>query len=255
MHYDLAVPFVLELALLAGAGLVAGALNVVAGGGSFLTLPVLLFLGLPAAVANGTNRVGVLAQNVSGVWGYHRHGALDWSYGLWASVPAVLGAGLGAGLALRVPDFAFTRILSIAMLAMTLWSVWKSRGGAPERPTPFRGPSQTLTLIGFFLVGIYGGFIQAGVGFVILALTSATGLDLIRGNAVKVLSVLLITVLSLVIFANSGTVDWPRGLALGLGNFSGGFIGVRMAVLKGQRWLERVVTATVIVFALLLLFS
>ena len=249
------MPFALELALLAGAGLVAGALNVVAGGGSFLTLPVLLFLGLPAAVANGTNRVGVLAQNVSGVWGYHRHGALDWSFALWASVPAVIGAGLGAWLALRVPDFAFTRILSFAMLAMTLWSVWKSRGGPAARQTSGAGPSQALTLIGFFFIGIYGGFIQAGVGFVILALTSATGLDLIRGNAIKVLAVLLMTVLSLMIFASSGTVDWPRGLALGVGNFAGGLVGVRLAVLRGQRWLERVVAGTVILFALLLWFS
>ena len=128
------------------------------------------------------------------------------------------------------------------------------RPGATGRPSP-SGPSQAFTLIGFFFVGVYGGFIQAGVGFVILALTSATGLDLIRGNAVKVLSVLLMTVLSLLIFANSGTVDWPRGLALGVGNFAGGLLGVRMAVLKGQRWLERVVTATVILFALLLWFS
>ena len=245
----------LELALLAGAGLVAGALNVVAGGGSVLTLPVLLFLGLPAAVANATNRVGVLAQNVSGVWGYHRRGVLDWGFALGASVPAVIGAALGAALALRVPDFAFTRILSSAMLAMTLWSVWKSRGGTIGPETGGSRPRRAPTLIGFFFVGVYGGFIQAGVGFVILALTSAAGLGLIRGNAVKVLSVLLITVLSLAIFANAGTVDWPRGLALGLGNFVGGLVGVRTAVLKGQRWLEQVVSATVILFALLLWFS
>ncbi len=167
----------------------------------------------------------------------------------------MIGAGLGAWLALHVPDFAFTRLLSFAMLAMTLWSVWKSRGGPAERTSGASRPSQALTLVGFFLVGVYGGFIQAGVGFVILALTSATGLDLIRGNAVKVLSVLLMTVLSLVIFANSGTVDWPRGFALGAGNFAGGLVGVRIAVLRGQRWLERVVTGTIILFALLLWFS
>jgi uncharacterized membrane protein YfcA len=242
------------MVLLAAAGLFAGTLNVVAGGGSFLTLPVLLFLGLPAAVANATNRVGVLAQNVSGAWGYHRHGAMDWGFALRASVPAVAGAGLGAWLALGVPDFAFTRILSVAMLAMTLWSVWRSHDRREKRHAAAR-PRQAVTMIGFFLVGVYGGFIQAGVGFVILALTSAAGLDLVRGNAVKVLSVLLITVLSLLIFATSGTVDWPRGLALGTGNFVGGLIGVRLAVLKGHRWLERVVTGTVIVFALLLWFS
>jgi uncharacterized protein len=249
------VTFALEVALLAGAGLVAGALNTIAGGGSFLTLPILLFLGLPAAVANGTNRVGVLAQNVSGTWGYHRHGAMDWGFALRASVPAVIGAGVGAWFALRVPDLAFTRILSFAMLAMTLWSVWTS-GGRRDGPDAVSArPSQLATSIGFFFAGLYGGFIQAGVGFVILALTSAAGLDLIRGNAVKMLSVLLITVLSLVIFAKSGTVDWPRGLALGLGNFAGGLVGVRLAVLNGQRWLERVVTGTVILFALLLWFS
>jgi uncharacterized membrane protein YfcA len=243
-----------ELALLAGAGLVAGALNVVAGGGSFLTLPLLLFLGLPAAVANATNRVGVLAQNVSGVWGFHRHGALDWRWATLASLPAVAGAGLGAWLSLRVPDFAFTRILSVAMLLITLWSLWRSRGAAPAagRPAPDMPGQRLFAALGFFVVGVYGGFIQAGVGFFILALTSAAGLDLVRGNAVKVWGVLLMTVLSLVIFAQSGTVDWERGAALGAGNFLGGIVGVRMAVLKGHRWLERVVTATVVLFALLL---
>jgi len=256
LHYDRRVSQPLELVLLVVTGLVAGALNVVAGGGSFLTLPVLLFLGLPAGVANATNRVGVLAQNVSGVWGFHRHGALDWAWALRASAPSVLGAGLGAWLALRVPDFAFTRLLSLTMLAVTLWSIWRNRSGAARPATarhegrpPDGGP---LAMLGFFAVGIYGGFIQAGVGFFLLALTTAAGLDLIRGNAVKLLSVLLMTVLSLLIFGGAGAVNWPLGAALAVGNFLGGLIGVRMAVLKGQVWLERVVTGTIIVFAVLL---
>ncbi|MCC7126043.1 MAG: sulfite exporter TauE/SafE family protein [Acidobacteria bacterium] len=248
--------FLTEVALLAGAGLVAGVVNVLAGGGSFLTLPILLFLGLPATVAKATNRVGVLAQNISGVWGYHRHGALDWGYALRASVPAVVGAGVGTWAALRVPDFAFTRLLSMAMLAVTLWSLWSNRpraqGSAPRRA--LASSSWQLTA-GFFGVGVYGGFIQAGVGFFILALTTAAGLPLIRGNAVKVLSVLLITVLSLAIFGGAGAIDWPRGLALAAGNFVGGLAGVRLAVLKGQRWLEQLVTATVILFAILLWLS
>jgi hypothetical protein len=180
---------------------------------------------------------------------------MDWGFSIWASVPALVGAGFGAWLALRVPDFAFTRILSFAMLGMTLWSVWNSHGRDRTTGKPAAKLGPAATLIGFFFVGVYGGFIQAGVGFVVLALTTSAGLDLLRGNGVKVLSVLLITILSLLVFANSGTVDWPRGVALAAGNFAGGLIGVRMAVLKGQRWLERVVTGTVILFAVLLWFS
>lgn len=112
-----------------------------------------------------------------------------------------------------------------------------------------------LLALGFFVVGIYGGFVQAGVGFLILAATTLAGLDLVRGNAVKVLSVLVFTAMSLAIFAWQGMVDWPLGLALGAGNTAGGFVGVRLAVLKGHDWLRRVVTACVVLFALKLLIG
>lgn len=240
-----------ELPALAVAGLVAGTLNVVAGGGSFLTLPLLLFLGMPAAVANGTNRVGVLAQNIGGVWGFHREGMLDWRWATRMSLPALAGAALGAWAALHVTDFAFTRLLSMAMIAITLWSIW-THGAVPGSRQAGMPPHTRLAAIGFFFVGLYGGFIQAGVGFFVLAITSAAGLDLLRGNAIKLWSVLLMTVLSLGIFAGAGAVDWPRGLALGAGNFVGGLLGVRLAMLRGHAWLQRMVTAAVIVFAVLL---
>lgn len=254
------MPLLVELAVLAGAGFVAGAINAVAGGGSFLTLPVLVFLGLPAVVANATNRVGVLAQSVSGLWGFHRYGVVPWRWALSASIPSVAGAGLGTWLSLRVPDVAFTRLLSLAMLGITLWSVWKAHGGsvtdrATGRAEPEPDGVGPLASLGFFTAGVYGGFIQAGVGFFLLALTSGAGLDLVRGNAVKLLAVLLMTMLSLALFAGAGTVDWVRGGALAAGNVAGGLVGVRVAVLKGQRWLERAVTATIILFALLLWVS
>lgn len=107
-------------------------------------------------------------------------------------------------------------------------------------------------MAGFFLTGVYGGFLQAGVGFLALAMTTLAGFDLVRGNAVKVFAVLLLTILSLVAFAGTGHVDWPAGLALALGNALGGLVGVRLAVLKGQRWLQAVVTVTIVVFAVLL---
>jgi uncharacterized protein len=232
-------------------GFLAAVINVIAAGGSFLTLPLLLFLGLPASVANGTNRVGVLAQNITAVVGFHRHNVLPAAWALKVSVAAVAGAMLGVWAAITVPDLAFRRILSLVMLTMTLGTLLhKSMKGAP-RPEP-QHPWHWTMIGGFFLTGVHGGFLQAGVGFLALAMTSIAGLDLVRGNAVKVFTVMLLTVLSLAVFAGTGHVDWPAGVALGFGNLLGGIVGVRVAVLKGHKWLEHVVTVTVVVFAILL---
>lgn len=245
--------FGFELALLVVAGVIAGALNVVAGGGSFLILPVLLFMGLPSSLANGTNRVGVLAQNFVGIVGFHQHGAMDWSWSLKASIPTMIGAAFGVWAALAVPDFAFRRILSIAMVVVTVWSLLNRQ--TPAASGDVKPPNHWLVVLGFFIVGVYGGFIQAGVGFLVLAITTAAGMDLVRGNAVKLLTVMMLTIISLVVFAGAGQVDWPRGLALAVGNWGGAIVGVRMAVLKGHSWLQKVVTATVILFAAALWFQ
>lgn len=241
----------LGYAVLFGAGLVAGTINVLAGGGSFLTLPLLIFFGLPPTVANATNRIGVLLQNVGAVWGFHRHGVLDWKSVAWAAGPATLGAVVGTWMALGVGDQTFQRILAFLMVAVTLWSLWNPLKGRADKAQG--GPRAGLLAVGFFFVGVYGGFVQAGVGFFILAATTLAGLDLVRGNAVKVLSVLLLTSVSLAIFAGHGKVDWVLGLALGAGNTVGGFVGVRLAVRRGHEWLRKVVTACILFFAVLLL--
>ena len=235
---------------LAAVGFAAAVINVLAAGGSFLTLPLLIFLGLPPTIANGTNRLGVLAQNISAVVGFHRHDVLPLKWALSVSVPAVAGAALGVWGALHVSDFAFRRILSVVMLAMTLVTVSSRRGsGAAGVP---RSPWSPPIAAGFFVTGLYGGFLQAGVGFLALAMTTFAGLDLVRGNGVKVFAVMLLTLLSLAVFAGTGHIDWPAGIALALGNLVGGIAGVRIAVLKGQKWLERLVSAAVVVFAILL---
>jgi hypothetical protein len=112
-----------------------------------------------------------------------------------------------------------------------------------------------VSFVGFLLVGVYGGFIQAGVGFLQLALSSVLGLDLVRGNAVKVLLVLLQTVVSLAIFAFNGKVAWGPGLALAVGSVLGGYVGVCLTVLKRHAWVQRVVTLTIVLFAIRLWFD
>ena len=236
---------------LVAVGFIAAVINAFAAGGSFLTLPLLLFFGLPAGLANGTNRVGVLAQNVSAVVGFHRHQKLPLAWALEASIPAMIGAAVGVWAALTIPDVAFRRVLSAVMLATALGTLLhRSRQTEPREGQ--LAPRHWTMLLGFLVVGLYGGFLQAGVGFLSLAMTSLAGFDLVRGNAIKVFTVMLLTLLSLAVFAGTGHVHWPAGLALGLGNLLGGIVGVRVAVVKGHKWLERIVTMTLIVFAILL---
>ncbi len=250
-----AQPWWIYLALFA-AGAVAGALNVIAGGGSFLTLPVLIFAGLPETVANATNRVGILLQNVGAVWGFHRHRVLAWRWALVATVPSLFGAALGTWAALEVSDQAFRTILAILMVVISLWSLFdRSSRKLEQGATPPKASRAKLAVLalGFFVVGVYGGFVQAGVGFLTLAVLSFAGFDLVRGNAIKVLTALLFTILSLAIFSWQGKVEWLPGVVLGAGNLAGALVGVRLTVLKGHRWVKGVVTVTVIVFAVLLL--
>ncbi|MGH7254384.1 MAG: sulfite exporter TauE/SafE family protein, partial [Nitrospirales bacterium] len=165
--------------ILFAAGCVAGVLNVIAGGGSFLTLPLLIFLGLPAVEANGTNRVGIFLQNIGAVWGFHRYGVLESRFFLQAAVPGVLGSLLGTWLALIVGDDAFKRILAILMAAVTFWTLWDPLTRQDASRVDFDRWRDLAFAGGFFLVGVYAGFVQAGVGFFILAVTTLAGLDLV----------------------------------------------------------------------------
>ena len=248
----------LDLALLFAVGLAAGTLNVIAGGGSLLALPALIFVGLPPTVANGTNRVAIFAQNIAAMRSFKRRGALDARWVRPALAPALIGAVLGAALGILIGDLQFQRVLAISMLLVAGWMMWNPL--APREDDRNSAPPQSRAgrfwlALGWFGVGFYGGFIQAGLGFIILALVSAAGLDLVRGNAVKVTVVLAFTPLALALYAWDGLVDLRLGLALAAGNMLGAQLGVHLTVLKGQRWLRPVVTTLVVVFALRLWFA
>ena len=236
-------------------GVVAGTLNVIAGGGSFLTLPLLIFLGLPPTVANGTNRVAILVQNVGAVWGFHRHRMVEWRWLAVAAPPAIIGAVIGSWAALQIGDETFQRLLAGLMVAFAVWVLWNPLRGAEDSDVARQGGRRAALVAGFFMVGLYGGFVQAGVGFLILAVTTLAGLDLVRGNALKVLLVLTYIPITLLIFGLGGKVAWTAGFALAAGNLLGGLVGVRLTVLKGHRWVRGVVTVAIIAFALKLWLS
>lgn len=247
---------IITIVMLFGVGLVAGTINVIAGGGSMITLPVLILLGLPPNVANGTNRVAILVQNTGATWSFRRLGLISGPWIRLAVPPALVGVVFGTWAALHVGDMAFQRILALVMVVAAAWIVWHPmtpRNAADTLPPEGR---RRWLLSGIFCgVGFYGGFIQAGMGFIMLAVTSSFGLDLIRSNAVKVTLVLVFTPVALGIFAYNGRVDWAAGITLAAGSFLGALAGVRLQVRKGQKWVRGVVTATIVVFAIRLLVA
>lgn len=246
-------PYFWQIPALALVGVIAGFLNVLAGGGSLLTLPLLIFFGLPAATANGTNRVAIFCQNIFAITGFKRQGVFPIRLALLCMPPALLGSYLGANLAINVDEMLFRRLLALIMVGVLLFMVFDpmQRFRRQERPMT---PMRTLVLIvSFFGVGLYGGFVQAGVGFLIITALLVHGLDLVRINAVKVLVIFAFTAVALGVFVLHGQVDYILGFSLAAGNSVGGWIATHYAVKKGHEWIKRFVIITVLVFALRLL--
>lgn len=199
-----------QYAMLAGLGLLAGFLNVMAGGGSLITMPVMIFLGMPPAMANGTNRVALLAQNVSAVTGFRRKGFSDFKLSLALALCTLPGAVLGAFAAVKIDPLWFKRLLALVMVGALVEIL---RGKSGMRGKRAEGKVRRLpAYLGMAAVGFYGGFIQAGVGFILMALLHGLlRLDLVRVNMHKVFIVGVYMVPSLLVFALTGQVDWLAG--------------------------------------------
>ena len=233
--------------LLIGAGFIAGYVNTLAGSGSLVTLPALMFLGLPAGLANGTNRVAILMQNIVAVSSFHGHRVLEFRRGVALAIPAILGAVLGARIAVGLDEEMLRRTIGALMLVMAGVIFLKPKRWIEGRMAAEPKVPTWVGAILFFLVGVYGGFIQAGVGVFLLAcLVLASGFDLIRANAVKVLIVLCFTVFTLTVFVAHGQVDWRVGMVLGVGNMAGARVAAQAAVKRGAAFLRWFLIAVVL---------
>ncbi|MDE0424077.1 MAG: sulfite exporter TauE/SafE family protein [Candidatus Poribacteria bacterium] len=245
----------LHVVLLFGTGIAAGFLNTVAFGGSLLALPMLIFLGLPTAVANGTNRVAIFFQNFSAIMGFRRKGVSDFKYSILLAVPAVIGAAIGALIAIDIRDALFNLILAVVMITMLILTLLNPTERLKDRIESGGKDSKIVAMIVFFFIGIYGGFIQAGVGLlVITALRLLTGMDLVRTNAIKVFVIFFYTVIALGIFISQGKVNWYLGPTLAVGNACGAWLGSHWAVEKGDKWIKVMLIVAVIAFAIRLVW-
>ena len=252
MQLDLFSVFLLGLT-----GFIAGGINTVAGGGSNLTLPALMIFGLPADIANATNRLSVLMQCIVGVAGYNKHNILDRPAVIPILIPCILGGVFGALLAAILPNLFLKPVLLLSILCMSIIILVRPGTIVPAPGTSELSPNKNRKAWwGLFAAGIYGGFVQAGVGFMLLAaLAGGLRYNLLRANALKTLCALAFTVVALAIFIAFDQVWWLPGIILACGSMLGAHLAVKIAVKASQdqmRWLLFAMTILAVAGGLLL---
>lgn len=228
----------IEIVALLALGGIAGFINVLSAGGSMLVLPLLMLLGLPPQVANGTNRVAIVLQSTTAVAGFRRLGHGNLRISLRLAVPAVLGSLLGAWIATWVADEIFQWVLIVAMVGASVFMLLpQPRLDATPLTSERLGP---VIYGAMFVIGVYGGFIQVGVGALfIVVLYRMLRIDLRQVNVFKVSIILVYTVPALLIFAVNDQVRWGMGLILAAGNITGAFLAVKVNLSEqGAQWVK-----------------
>ena len=243
-----------EIPLIILTGFAAAFLNTVGGGGSLFSVPILTFLGIPITSANATSRVAILFQNFFAVGGFRSKGIeLPWPYSLYLGLSTLGGGLIGALMASRIDDEIFSKIfvgVMILSVFLIIFDPFKSKG--TERLTV---KSQVIGVISFFFIGIYGGFVQAGIGFLIIAVLSVVNnFSLVKSNYVKVFSAIVYTGVSIIVFAFEGKIFWITGLVLAIGHALGGWYASRWSVDKGEVWIKRVMIVSILAMAVKLWF-
>ena len=245
----------LKYFLLVGAGFLAGFINTIAGGGTLLTLPALIFMGLPPAVANGTNRVAILIQTAIGVKGFKSKNVDPFPFSIYLGVTALLGSFIGAAIAVHIDGKSFNKILAVVMLMVIVLMILKPKVAITDMVERTTGKHLHVSMVIFFFLGIYGGFINAGIGFMmLLVLPYVNRLSLVKSNATKVAVVCMYTVGAIAMFAYNDKISWGVGLILAIGNASGAWLGSRWSVDRGDKTIRLIVVGMIAVMAVKLWF-
>lgn len=234
-------------------GVVAGFMNVLAGGGSFLTIPALYLTGLPVDVANATNRVAVLFQCLASVVEFKRKGVLRFKEVVPFLGPALVGSFIGSFIMVSIDKRLLQTIVALMIFIIGGLIALKPDLGQVKRET--RIP-RWVGWLSLFLIGIYGGFLQAGVGFfLIFALVTLGGFDLLTTNAIKMSVVLSYTVISVILFWAHGIIELLPAVVLSAGNVLGAYIGTHTAISKGNRFLRFALLVMIAISAIKMLWD
>jgi uncharacterized protein len=239
-----------QAALVVAAGFVTGIINTLAGGGTFLSLAALDLIGLPLTLANGSNRVAVLLGGAAGIMGFRSKGVSSMQASLHYAIPALFGAILGAYIVIELPEVIFARVLGVSMLVMLAVLLINPKKWLEGREILMSPRRRALGYFVFFLIGIYGGAIQAGVGlFLIAALVLSAGVNLVHANMHKVFVTTTYTIFALLTFALRGQVDWGYGALLTVGYGAGSWLSSRTSVDRGQGFVRAVLAVALLVLA------
>lgn len=236
-----------EALLVALAGLAGGFVNTLAGNGSAFTLPALEFFGLSEAAANGTNRLSIIALGLVGTISFHRQGLIDWRRSVWIVVPTALGTVVGSLVAVEISEVVLDAVVAAGLLLILALLLVKPERWIEGRQGAIR-PLDWKQAAAYFFTGVYAGLIVLGVGFFMLAtLVLLAGYDVVRGNALKVLLLLVVGVQSALIFGETGEVNWTAGVPLALGSAAGAYFAAKLASQEWTRvWIYRFLVIVVI---------
>lgn len=233
------------------AGIVVGFINTLSGGGSVISLSLLLILGLPADIANGTNRISIFFQTFSSVSSFTRQKMFTDLRPVWLGIPATIGAVMGAYLAVDVNTRVIEIAMTAAMVIMLFFLFYKPDRWLKQNSKLLSSRLKWWQLAIFFAVGFYGGFIQVGVGyFLLMALVLGTGYDLVKANAVKNLIVFFYAIFALLVFMIDGKVNYLYGIILSAGSMVGALIASHLAVKKGAGFIRAVILLSVVLTVL-----
>lgn len=235
-------------------GIVAGFINTLAGSGSLLTLPLLMFLGLPANVANGTNRIGILFQGIVASGSFKKQKVLDLKATKWLIIPSIIGSVVGSVWAVNLTNEIMEYFIGALLIVMFFVILYKPEAWIKGQAGKVSEKPSIIQIIIFFFIGLYGGFIQAGVGFFLLAgLVLGAGYDLVKANAIKVFITMAYTVFALAVFMINMQVDYLLGFILAIGSMIGAWIGAHVAVSWGPKFVRIILLAAIVGSALKLL--
>lgn len=241
--------------LLVIVGFAVGFINTLSGGGSLLSLPLLIFMGLPPTLANGTNRVAIVIQTFIATLGFKSKGVSTFPFNIYIGISALLGAILGAQIAVELDETIFNKVLAVIMFAVILIIVFQPKINITDLQERLTGKYLWLGIIVFFFLGIYGGFINAGIGFlIILYLHFVHYMSMVRTNATKVFVVFLYSLTALTIFIINDKVDFKIGLILAIGNASGAWVSSRWSVKKDDAFIKKILVVMVFFMAIKLWF-
>ena len=245
----------LQYLLFFSLGLIVSVINSLAGGGSTLSLPILIFLGLPPTVANGTNRIGLIVGNLSSMLNLKKHGYLYMPVFKQLFLPTLIGSILGVLALVQMSDKLFQAILALVIFFVVFMTHLKKDilGKAPDSPPTKRSFKGFL---GFIVIGIYGSIVQVGVGFLqIFAISKYSGLSLIQVNTLKSALTSVFLVISTIGLALSGKILWDVALIMALGAWVGGYIGSSLQRKHGNQFIEKSITIISLLMACYLLYD